>query len=89
MRRFFRAPQEGKQMQSICEKNPKVVGDASLFRRYAPYKSRLRNQQCEPKKISVRKTPKPQRFRGFVMPFFKVKFKRYHIPKTTFGEDLN
>ena len=47
------------------------------------------SQYCEPKKISVRKTPKPHRFRGFVMPFFKVKFKRYHFPKTTFGEDLN
>ena len=43
--------QECKQMRSICEKNPKVVGDASLcslFRRCAPYKSRLRNQHCEP-----------------------------------------
>ena len=55
------------------------------------FKLCLRNQQCEPKKISVRKAPKPQRFRGFVMPFCKVKFKRYHFPKTTFGEgfDLN
>ena len=36
-------------------------------------KSSPRNQQCEPKKISVRKTPKLQRFRGFVfMPFFKL-----------------
>ena len=52
------------------------------------FESCLRNQHCEPKKISVQKTPKPQ-FRGFVMPFFKVKFKRYHFPKTTFGEDLN
>jgi hypothetical protein len=34
------------------------------------------------------KTPKPQRFRGFIMPFFKVEFKRYHFPKTTFGEEL-
>ena len=23
------------------------------------------------------------------MPFFKVEFKRYHFPKTPFGEDLN
>jgi len=30
------------------------------------------NQHCEPKKISVPKTPKPLWFRGFVMPFFKV-----------------
>ena len=35
------------------------------------------------------KTPKPQRFRGFLLPFFKVKFRRYHSTKTTFGEDLN
>ena len=48
-----------------------------------------RDQHCEPKKISVRKTPKPQRFRGFVMPFFKVKSKRYHSPKPTFGQNLN
>ena len=33
---------------AFVRKNPKVVGDASLcslFRRYAPYKSRLRNQK--------------------------------------------
>ena len=47
------------------------------------------SQHCEPKKISVRKTQKPQRFLGFFVPFFKVEFKRYHFPKTTFGEDLN
>ena len=47
------------------------------------------DQQCEPKKISVRKTQKPQRFLGFFVPFFKVEFKRYHFPKSTFGEDLN
>ena len=47
------------------------------------------SQHCEPKKISVRKTQKPQRFLGFFVPFFKVKFKRYHFPKTTFEEDLN
>ena len=46
-------------------------------------------QHCEPKKISVRKTQKPQRFLGFFVPFFKVEFKRYHFPKTPFGEDLN
>ena len=59
--------------------NPKVMW----------FKSHLRNQHCEPKKISVRKTQKPQRFLGFFVPFFKVQFKRYHSPKTTFGEDLN
>jgi hypothetical protein len=26
---------------------------------------------------------------GFFVLFFKVEFKRYHFPKTTFGEDLN
>ena len=26
---------------------------------------------------------------GFFMSFFKVEFKRYHFPKTTFGEDFN
>lgn len=26
---------------------------------------------------------------GFFMPIFKVEFKRYHFPKSTFGEDLN
>ncbi len=26
---------------------------------------------------------------GFFMSFSKVEFKRYHFPKTTFGEDLN
>ena len=40
----------------------------------------LRNQHCEPKKISVRKTQKPQRFLGFFVPFFKMKLKRYHFP---------
>jgi len=40
-----------------------------------------RNQHCEPKKISVRKTRKPGRFLGFLMPFFKVQFKRYLFPK--------
>ena len=53
------------------------------------FESSSRNQHCEPKKISVRKTRKPQRFLGFFLPFFKVQFKRYHFPKTTFGEDLN
>jgi Na+(H+)/acetate symporter ActP len=41
-------PQEGKQMRSICETNPKVVGNASLCSivcRYAPYQSHLRNQR--------------------------------------------
>ena len=51
--------------------------------------SHLRNQHCEPKKISVRKTQKPGRFLVFFMSFFKVEFKRYHFTKTTFGEDLN
>ena len=53
------------------------------------FKSHPRTQHCEPKKISVRKTQKPQRFLGFFVSFFKVEFKRYHFPKTTFGEDLN
>ena len=26
---------------------------------------------------------------GFFVPFFKVEFKRYHFPKSTFGDDLN
>jgi hypothetical protein len=26
---------------------------------------------------------------GFFVLFFKVEFKRYHFPKSTFGEDLN
>ena len=26
---------------------------------------------------------------GFFAPLFNVEFKRYHFPKTTFGEDLN
>jgi len=26
---------------------------------------------------------------GFFVSFFKVKFKRYHFPKTTVGEDWN
>ena len=26
---------------------------------------------------------------GFFMSFSKVEFKRYHFPKSTFGEDLN
>ena len=42
-----------------------------------------------PKKISGLKTQKPQRFPVFFMPIFKVEFKRYHFPKSTFGEDLN
>ena len=46
-------------------------------------------QQVAPKKISGLKTQKPQRFLGFFMPIFKVEFKRYHFPKSTFGEDLN
>ena len=46
-------------------------------------------QQFEPKKISVWKTQKPKRFLGFFVSFFTVGFKRYHFPKTTFGEDLN
>ena len=25
---------------------------------------------------------------GFFVPFFKVRLKRYHFPKTTFGEEL-
>ena len=53
------------------------------------FKSPPRNQQVAPKKISVLKTQKPQRFLGFFMPIFKVEFKRYHFPKSTFGEDLN
>ena len=54
------------------------------------FKSHPRNQQVAPKKISELKTQKPQRFLGFFMPiFFKVEFKRYHFPKSTFGEDLN
>ena len=35
---------------------------------------------------------KPRNHSGFWVffaPFFKVQFKRYHFPKTTFGEDLN
>ena len=32
------------------------------------------SQHCEPKKISVRKTQKPQRFLGFFVSFFKVEF---------------
>ena len=59
--------------------NPKVMW----------FKSHLRNQQVAPKKISGLKTQKPQRFLGFFMPIFKVEFKRYHFPKSTFGEDLN
>ena len=51
--------------------NPKVMW----------FKSLLRNQQVAPKKISVLKTQKPQRFLGFFMPIFKVEFKRYHFPK--------
>lgn len=46
-------------------------------------------QQVAPKKILGLKTQKPQRFLGFFMPIFKVEFKRYHFPKSTFGEDLN
>ena len=41
------------------------------------------------KRYRFEKTQKPQRFLGFFLPFFKVKFKRYHFSKTTFGEDLN
>ena len=46
-------------------------------------------QQVAPKKISGLKTQKPQRFLGFFMLILKVEFKRYHFPKSTFGEDLN
>ena len=53
------------------------------------FKSHRSNQHCESKKISVRKTQKPQRFLGFFVPFFKVLFKRYHFPKTPIGKDLN
>ncbi len=35
------------------------------------------------------KNPETTAVSGFVMPVFKVKLKRYHFPKTTFGEDLN
>ena len=72
-----RAPQRSE--ATATKYNPKVVW----------FKSCPRNQHCEPKKISVRKTQKPQRFLGFFVPFFKVPFKRYHFPKMTFGEDLN
>ncbi len=53
------------------------------------FKSHPRNQQVAPKKISGLKTQKPQRFLGFFMPIFKVEFKRYHFPKSTFWGDLN
>ena len=59
--------------------NPKVMW----------FKSHLRNQQVAPKRISGLKTQKPQRFLGFFMPIFKVEFKRYHFPKSTFWGDLN
>ena len=72
-----RAPQTG--LQNRCR----------ITSGQAPVESCRPDQHCEPKKISVRKTPKPQRFLGFFVPFFKVEFKRYHFPKTTFGEDLN
>ncbi|MBQ9965498.1 MAG: hypothetical protein IJP22_02065 [Clostridia bacterium] len=35
------------------------------------------------------KNPETTAVSGFFMLFFKVEFKRYHFPKTTFGEDLN
>ena len=44
-----------------------------------------RNQHCEPKKISVQKTPKPQRFRGFVLPFLKCNSKDIISPKKSPG----
>ena len=47
------------------------------------------SQQVAPKKISGLKTQKPQRFLGFFMSIFKVEFKRYHFPKSTFWGDLN
>ena len=78
-RRKYRAPQQGRYAEPIFENVRHKDNNRVL-----PL-----HQQCEPKKISVRKTPKLQRFRGFVMPFFKMLFKRYHFPKTTFGEDLN
>ena len=39
------------------------------------FKSSPRNQQCEPKKISVRKTQKPQRFLGFSCHFSRCNSK--------------
>ena len=33
--------------------------------------------------------PETTRFLGFFMLIFKVEFKRYHFPKSTFGENLN
>ena len=57
-----RAPQQGRYAELIF----------ANLRHKDKTESCLRNQHCEPKKISVWKTPKPQRFRGFVMPFFKV-----------------
>jgi len=71
------------------KKSPKKPCHKRIFQKSGDIFFGATSQQCEPKKISVRKTPKPQRFRGFVMPFFEVKFKRYHFPQTTFGEDLN
>ena len=62
-----------------CEKTPELRS----------FKRLPHNQQVPPKRISRLKTQKPQRFLGFFMPIFKVEFKRYHFPKSTFGEDLN
>ena len=76
-----------------CRRAPQTGRYAEPFSQMSVTKTKIEscrpNQHCEPKKISVRKTQKPQRFLGFFVPFFKVEFKRYHLLKMNVEEDLN
>ena len=70
-------------------KNSKKPYHKRIFKKSGDIFFGATSQQVAPKKILGLKTQKPQRFLGFFMPIFKVEFKRYHFPKSTFGEDLN
>ena len=73
----------------IYKKGRKSLTTSGFFKKSGDIFFGATSQQVAPKKISVLKTQKPQRFLGFFMPIFNVEFKRYHFPKSTFGEDLN
>ena len=73
----------------IYKKGRKSLTTSGFFKKSGDIFFGATSQQVAPKKISGLKTQKPQRFLGFFMLIFKVEFKRYHCPKSTFGEDLN
>ena len=69
----------------IYKKVGKSFTTSGFFKKSSDIFFGATSQQVAPKKISGLKTQKPQRFLGFFMPIFKVEFKRYHFPKSTFG----